>query len=79
MLTFSTEPCGVTSSSSFDAEAVVLKVRKIKIIRLNFVGFRAQDLCFTEPFTGPWTCTYYGHTKAKFLILCGLNSNPNPK
>ena len=47
MLTFSTEPCGVTSSSSFDAEAMVLKVRKIKIIRLNFVGFRAQDLCFT--------------------------------
>ena len=48
MLTFSTEPCGVTSSSSFDAEAVVLKVRKFKITRLNFVGFRAQDLCFTE-------------------------------
>ena len=22
--------------------------------------------------------TDYGHTKAKFLILCGLNSNPNP-
>ena len=35
MLTFSTEPCGVTSSSSFDAEAVVLKVRKFKITRLN--------------------------------------------
>ena len=47
MLTFSTEPCGVTSSSSFDAEAVVLKVRKFKITRLNFVGFGAQDPCFT--------------------------------
>ena len=23
--------------------------------------------------------TDYGHTKAKFLILCGPNSNPNPK
>ena len=41
MLTFSTEPCGVTSSSSFDAEAVVLKVRKFKTTRLNFVGFHS--------------------------------------
>ena len=23
--------------------------------------------------------TNYGHTEAKFLILCGPNSNPNPK
>ena len=33
MLTFSTEPWGVTSSSSFDAEAdVVLKIMFIKIV-----------------------------------------------
>lgn len=31
MLTFSTEPCGVTSSSSFDAEAVVLKVEVLQV------------------------------------------------
>ena len=38
MLTFSTEPWGVTSSSSFDAEDdVVLKVMLIKIVRLNKV------------------------------------------
>ena len=37
MLTFSTEPCGVTSSSSFDAEAVVLKVRKFKITRFDLI------------------------------------------
>ena len=24
-------------------------------------------------------CTDYGHSIAKFLILCGSNSNPNPK
>lgn len=31
MLTFSTEPCGVTSSSSFDAEAMVLKVEVLQV------------------------------------------------
>jgi len=38
-------------------------------------------LCFTRIIKKIliFQATDYGHTKAKSLILCGPNSNPNPK
>ena len=50
----------------------------------SFTCFSACSLCsialpLPEHYNLPLDrCTDYGHTKAKSLILCGPNSNPNP-